>query len=524
MADDKTGRKKSKTTKIIEVPQVDSFGHKQPQNLEMESAVLGALMVDQEAYAQISELLRPETFYDKRHQKIFQSIQSLSTDQQPIDIMTVIDRLESMELIDEAGGPAYVLQINSQISSSAHLEYHAKIVAQKYLARQLITYASTVLTKAFDASIDVADLMQEAEGSLFKLSQTTLKKDYTQINPVITQVYEMLRKAAARESGLSGLSTGFEQLDKMTSGWQNSDLIIIAARPAMGKTAFVMSMIRRMAVDNKVPVAMFSLEMSNQQLVQRLMVNVCEISGEKMRSGQLQPYEWGQLDARVTLLQDAPIYVDDTPQLSVFELRTKARRLVREHGVKCIMIDYLQLMNASGMNLGSRQEEVSVISRSLKGLAKELNIPIIALSQLNRGVEGREGFDGKRPLLSDLRESGSIEQDADIVCFIHRPEYYKLYQDEKGHDWRGKAQFIIAKHRNGQVGDVVLQFKSEFARFTDDEERVPLPGEMTSGMKEGTYTSKPLTQEELQSSIQNINEVPLPSSMPFTQNDDVVPF
>jgi replicative DNA helicase len=256
------------------------------------------------------------------------------------------------------------------------------------------------------------------------------------------------------------------------------------------------------------------------------MVNVCEISGEKMRSGQLLPYEWGQLDSRVTLMQDAPIFVDDTPQLSVFELRTKARRLVKEHNVQCIMIDYLQLMNASGMNLNSRQEEVSVISRSLKGLAKELNIPIIALSQLNRGVEGREGFEGKRPLLSDLRESGSIEQDADIVCFIHRPEYYKLFEDDHGRNWRGKAQFIIAKHRNGQVGDVVLQFKSEFARFTDDEERVPPPGETNSGQPEGTFVAKPLSPDEMVSSMSSIADALPPASMPFNPSDmgDLPPY
>lgn len=278
----------------------------------------------------------------------------------------------------------------------------------------------------------------------------------------------------------------------MTSGWQNSDLVIIAARPAMGKTAFVISMIRKMAVDMKIPCAMFSLEMANVQLVNRLIVNVCEIPGEKIKSGQLAPYEWSQLDTRITQLYDAPIYVDDTPSLSVFELRTKARRLVREHGVKIIMIDYLQLMNASGMSFGSRQEEVSTISRSLKQLAKELNIPIIALSQLNRGVESREGSD-KRPQLSDLRESGAIEQDADMVCFIHRPEYYKIYQDEKGRDLRGKAEIIIAKHRNGAVGDVLLEFRGEFARFSDaDESRyVPSPGEQG-----GIIESKGLSSEE----------------------------
>jgi replicative DNA helicase len=336
-----------------------------------------------------------------------------------------------------------------------------------------------VQTKAFDATVDVDDLMQEAEGKLFEISQQNMKKDYTQINPVIREAYDMLQKAAARSDGLSGLSSGFEKLDKMTSGWQNSDLVIIAARPAMGKTAFVLSMAKKMAVDMKIPVAMFSLEMSNVQLVNRMIVNVCEIPGEKLKSGQLAPYEWSQLDNKITQLYDAPFYVDDTPSLSVFELRTKARRLVREHGVKIILIDYLQLMNASGMSFGSRQEEVSTISRSLKGLAKELNIPIIALSQLNRGVENREGIDGKRPQLSDLRESGAIEQDADMVCFIHRPEYYKIYQDEKGHDLHGMAEIIIAKHRNGAVGDVLLKFRGEYARFQDPEEDayVPMPGE-----------------------------------------------
>ena len=240
---------------------------------------------------------------------------------------------------------------------------------------------------------------------------------------------------------------------------------------------------------------MFSLEMSNQQLVQRLMVNVSELSGEKLRSGQLAPYEWGQLDKRVRQLYNVPIYIDDTPSLSVFELQTKARRLVRDFGVKVIMIDYLQLMQASGVNAFNRQEEVSSVSRALKGLAKELNIPIIALSQLNRGVESREGFESKRPQLSDLRESGAIEQDADIVCFIHRPEYYKLFVDDKGYDWHGKAMFIIAKHRNGSVGDIKLAFRSEFARFSDLDTSIPLPGTQESDMG-GRFVSPKMTPEE----------------------------
>ena len=492
------GGKSATKTKIVEVPQVDTLGHKQPQNLDMEAAILGALMIEQEAYAQVCELLKPESFYDHRHQLIYRAIQTLNVEQRPVDIITVNEQLDHDGVKEEAGGDPYILQLSANVASSAHIVYHAKIVAQKYLARQLITLSSFMQTMAFDSTVDVADLMQEVEGRMFEISQNNLKKEYTQINPVIGRVYELLQKAAARTDGLSGLSTGFDKLDRMTSGWQNSDLIIIAARPAMGKTAFIISMMKKMAVDMKTPVAMFSLEMANEQLVQRLMVNVCEISGEKLRSGNLAPHEWGQLDSRVTMLYDAPIFVDDTPSLSIFELRTKARRLVREHGVKIIMIDYLQLMNASGMSFGSRQEEVSTISRSLKGLAKELNIPIIALSQLNRGVESRDGNEGKRPQLSDLRESGAIEQDADIVCFIHRPEYYKIYEDEKGRDMRGVAQFIIAKHRNGSVGDINLNFRSEFARFSDPDERVPLPGEtFSSGDMGGGFMSAALTPEEM---------------------------
>ncbi|MBO7171985.1 MAG: replicative DNA helicase, partial [Bacteroidaceae bacterium] len=342
------GGKSATKTKIVEVPQVDTLGHKQPQNLDMEAAILGALMIEQEAYAQVCELLKPESFYDHRHQLIYKAIQTLNVEQRPVDIITVNEQLDHDGVKEEAGGDPYILQLSANVASSAHIVYHAKIVAQKYLARQLITLSSFMQTMAFDSTVDVADLMQEVEGRMFEISQHNLKKEYTQINPVIGRVYELLQKAAARTDGLSGLSTGFDKLDRMTSGWQNSDLIIIAARPAMGKTAFIISMMKKMAVDMKTPVAMFSLEMANEQLVQRLMVNVCEISGEKLRSGNLAPHEWGQLDSRVTMLYDAPIFVDDTPSLSIFELRTKARRLVREHGVKIIMIDYLQLMNASG--------------------------------------------------------------------------------------------------------------------------------------------------------------------------------
>ena len=491
-----TGKRRSSTTKIVEVPQVDQYGHKQPQSIDMEVAVLGALMVEQDSYGLVAELLKPESFYDHRHQLIYQAIQTLNAEQKPVDIMTVINQLESTDNLEAAGGEVYLMQINAQVASSAHIEYHAKIIAQKALQRQLITFASVVQTKAFDATIDVADLMQETESMLFQISQKNMKKDFTQIDPIISQVYELIQKAQAKEGGLSGLPSGFRELDKITNGWQNSDLIIIAARPSMGKTAFALSMIKNMAVDNKIPCAMFSMEMSNQQLVQRLMINVSELSGEKLRSGQLAPYEWGQLDKRVRQLYNVPIYIDDTPQLNIFELQTKARRLVRDFGVKVIMIDYLQLMAANGPNIKTRQEEVSNVSRALKGLAKELNIPVIALSQLNRGVDSREGFENKQPVLSDLRESGAIEQDADIVCFIHRPEYYKLFQDDKGYDWRGKAMFIIAKHRNGSVGDIKLAFRSEFARFSDLDASVPLPNSQESDMG-GRFISPKMTAEEM---------------------------
>lgn len=464
-------------TKKTSSPAEDEYGHLQPQVPELEKVVLGALMIETDAYSLVSEILRPESFYEHRHQLIYEAIRQLNIEQKPVDILTVAEKLRSNGTLEEVGGPYYITQLSGMVASSAHIEYHARIIAQKYLARELITYTSDIQTKAFDATQDVDMLMQEAEGALFKISQQNLKKDYTQIDPVIKDAYEMLQKAAAQTDGLSGISSGFRGLDKMTSGWQNSDLVILAARPAMGKTAFALSMARNIAVDQKIPMAFFSLEMSNVQLVNRLVSNVCEIPSEKIKSGQLEPHEWGQLDVKIRDLYGAPLYVDDTPSLSVFELRTKARRLVRDHGVGIIMIDYLQLMNASGMSYGSRQEEVSTISRSLKGLAKELNIPILALSQLNRGVEQRDGEEGKRPQLSDLRESGAIEQDADMVIFIHRPEYYHIYQDKHGRDLRGKSEIIIAKHRNGAVGDVLLQFKGQYTRFQDPEETIPVPGE-----------------------------------------------
>ena len=447
-----------------------TYAHLQPQALEVERAVLGALMNDRDAYAVVCEILSPESFYEQRNQLIYSAIRDLSIAEKPVDVLTVTDELERQGSLDKVGGAIYIADLSNKVASSANIEYHARIIAHKFLARQLISFASDIETKAFDGSMDIDDLMQDAEGSLFELSRRNMKKDYTQIDPVISNAVEVIQKAAANKDGLTGVPTGYHKLDNLTSGWQASDLVIIAGRPAMGKTSFALSMAKNIAADYKVPMAFFSLEMSNVQLVNRLISNCCEIQGSKILNGQLKPDEWERLDKRLNNLIGSPLYVDDTPGLSVFELRTKARRLVRDHGVKIIMIDYLQLMNANGMRFSSRQEEVSTISRSLKQIAKELDIPILALSQLNRGVESREGLEGKRPQLSDLRESGAIEQDADMVLFVHRPEYYHIYQDENGRDLHGMAQIIIAKHRKGATGDVLLNFRGEFTRFENPED------------------------------------------------------
>ncbi|MDE6265376.1 MAG: replicative DNA helicase, partial [Paramuribaculum sp.] len=343
-------------------------------------------MLEKDAYTVVCDILKPECFYEPANSKIYEAIQHLGASQKPIDMLTVTEQLRQDGTLEEVGGPVFISELTSRVLSGANVEYHARIVAQKYLARELISFASEIERQAFDESNDVDDLLQEEEGRLFEISQRNVKKDVTQIDPVIGQAIIQIQASANRSSGLSGLESGYHELDKLTSGWQNSDLIIIAARPAMGKTAFVLSMAKNMAVDYNTPVAIFSLEMSNLQLVTRLISNVCELGGEKIKSGQLTPVEWDQLMNRIKKLYGASLYIDDTPSLSIFELRTKARRLVREHNVKFIIIDYLQLMNASGMKFGSREQEVSMISRSLKQLAKELNIPIVALSQLNRSV------------------------------------------------------------------------------------------------------------------------------------------
>ena len=492
MPDNSTTRRRSSSPASID----NTYGHMPPQAIEIEQVVIGALLIDTEAFGLVSEMLHPETFYDPRHKFIFEAISALNMSERPADILTVTDELRKMGKLEQAGGMTYVMDLSYMVASSANVEYHSRILAQKYMARQLISYASSIETRAFDETVDTDQLMQDAEGALFELSQKNMKKDYTQIDPVVKQAYQILQKAAGNTSGLTGIPSGLDDLDAVTSGWQASDLVIIAGRPAMGKTSYALSVAKNIAVDYRIPIAFFSLEMSNVQLVNRLISNVCEIPGNKILSGQLTDEEWARLDQNLRLLDGAPLYVDDTPSLSVFELRTKARRLVKEKGVKIIMIDYLQLMNATGMRFNSRQEEVSTISRSLKSLAKELDIPILALTKLNRSVESRgdgdaKGLDSKRPQLSDLRESGAIEQDADMVQFVHRPEYYHIYEDN-GVDLRGMAQIIIAKHRKGATKDVLLSFRGEFTRFANKNERqfVPhAPGDMGGEIRESSLNS-----------------------------------
>ncbi len=504
--------------------QYDTLGRVPPRDKELEEAVLGALMLERDAYTTVCDILKPDSFYEPANQKIYSAIQSLGAAQKPIDMLTVTEQLRLNGDLESVGGPVFISELTSRVASGANVEYHARIVAQKYLARELISFASNIEGKAFDESNDVDDLLQEAEGKLFEISQRNVKKDVTQIDPVIKQAIEQIQNAANRTSGLSGLESGFHDLDRLTSGWQNSDLVIIAARPAMGKTAFVLSMAKNMAVNYNTPIAIFSLEMSNLQLVNRLISNTCEIEGEKIKSGRLNDQEWDSLMSRIRHLYSSPLYIDDTPSLSILELRTKARRLVREHQVKMIIIDYLQLMNASGMKFGSREQEVSMISRSLKQLAKELNIPIIALSQLNRSVESR-GADGgdKRPQLSDLRESGAIEQDADIVCFIHRPEYY-LHSDTdaEGRDIRGLALFIVAKHRSGSVDDVKMRFRHHFARFENWTESAS----MSTGKVGSRLNSGNLDEEEIGNALPKANnstDFPINNADPFAGNDPVLP-
>ena len=438
-----------------------------PQSLDFEKAVLGALMLEKEAIIEVQEYLHPETFYSPIHEKIFTAIQALSTRHEPIDILTVAEELQKKGELEEIGGSYYLSQLTMTVGSAAHIEYHAKILAQKYIQRQLISASADIQRDSFEEDVVIDELLDTAQQKIFDIAEGNIRRETEQVGNVVVKAYKELEDAQMREEGWSGVPSGFTALDRMTLGWQASDLIIVAARPSMGKTAFVLTMARNVAVDHQIPVAFFSLEMPSVQLVKRLMMSETGIESDKIRGGKkLADYEWTQINEAIRDLVKAPLYIDDTPALSIYEFRSKARRLVASYGIKMIIVDYLQLMTGPPeMQKGLREQEVSAISRSLKAISKELNIPIIALSQLNRSVETRGG--NKRPQLSDLRESGAIEQDADLVLFIHRPEYYGHMEDENGRSLRGVAEIIISKHRNGSVGEVRLAFKDQQAKFTD---------------------------------------------------------
>ncbi len=443
------------------------LGKVPPQATDLEEAVLGAIMVERDAVIVASEILKSDCFYKDSHQKIYRAIEGLYSRHEPVDLYTVTQELHRNGHLQEIGGAVYLAQLTTKVGSAAHLEYHAKIVAQKYIQRELIRVSSDIQQRAFDESTDVDDLLDYSEMELFKVAEGNIKRESQAISILVKQALDKIKEAGERPDNLSGVPSGFTNLDRLTSGWQPSDLIIVAARPSMGKTAFVLSMARNMAVDHSSSVAFFSLEMSSLQLVNRLIVSETAIASEKIRSGKLSPDEVIQLTTKLDDLRNAKIFIDDTPALSIFEFRAKCRRLKTQFDIGVIIIDYLQLMTGPTDNKGNREQEVSIISRSLKAIAKELNVPIIALSQLNRSVETRGG--NKRPQLSDLRESGAIEQDADLVIFIHRPEYYGFKDDENGNSYEGIAEIIVAKHRNGKTDDIRLRFRNELAKFTDEE-------------------------------------------------------
>lgn len=443
------------------------FGKVPPQAIDMEEAVLGAIMLEKEAVITILDILKPESFYKEANQKIFNAIKTISFREYPVDLYTVTEELRATNELESVGGPVYLTQLTSKVVSAAHVEYHARIVAQKYIQRELIRVSTEIQTRSFDDTYDITELLDFSEDAIFQIAEGNIKREVAPINEVIKEAITEIEKAGKREDSLVGIPSGFTKLDRLTSGWQNSELTIIAARPSMGKTALALSMARSMAIDHGKKVAIFSCEMSSIQLVNRLIIAETDIPGDKIKNGRLSEDEWKQLDSRIKKLVQAPIFIDDTPAITITELRAKCRRLMAQHKLDIVIIDYLQLMSGP-QNSGSREQEVSNISRSLKSIAKELNVPVIALSQLNRSAELRGGL--KRPQLSDLRESGAIEQDADMVVFIHRQEKFGIVAFEDGSSTKGIAEILLAKNRNGPVDDVRVRFREEKALFTDLED------------------------------------------------------
>ncbi len=485
---------------------LSSQGRIPPQSLDMEEAVLGALMLEKEALNRIVDILRPEMFYKDSNKVIYEAVIALFQNSEPVDLLTVKNYLSQNAKLDIVGGIFYLTELTARVASAANIEYHARIIAQKYLLRELVRIGDSTVRDAYDETTDVFNLLDKTEQSLFSLSETNLRRNYMPMSDLVITTLRKLEELRHREGGITGIASGFRTLDEYTSGFQSSDLIICAARPAMGKTAFTLTLARNAAVKFGHSVAFFSLEMAATQIVQRLLCAEAEIDAQKMRSGQLQPFEWQQLNSRIGELSKSSLFIDDTPALSIMDLRAKARRLKAEKGISMIIIDYLQLMTGNASKGGNREQEIAGISRSLKELAKEINVPIIALSQLSRAVETRGG--DKRPMLSDLRESGSIEQDADMVMFLYRPEYYGLATYDDGSSTRGICEVIISKQRNGPVGEVKLQFINKFAKFVDLEDFSADAHLSQMKGNDGNYPSE------------NSGSIIMPSKMNKPGNDD----
>jgi replicative DNA helicase len=429
-----------------------------PHNLEAEQAVLGALMLEPESGNIVFEILHAEDFYRDNHRLIFFSIRELFEKGDPIDLVSVAEMLRQQGHMEQVGGIGTVSEIARSVPSAANVEYYARIVSEKALLRQLIRVSSSIIERGYEPGEEARTLLEDAEKLILNLSRQRVKDGFSFIRDVLLETFEKIEYLYSNKGNLTGVPTFFTELDRMTSGWQPSDLVIIAARPSMGKTAMVINMAQNAAIRAKVPVAIFSLEMSKEQLVQRMLCGEAMVDQYRVRTGELLDTDWPKLTRAVGPLSEAPIFIDDTVGISLTELRSKARRLKMEHNLGMVVIDYLQLL-AVGKRTESRQQEVAQISRTLKGLARELKIPVIALSQLNRGVEQRQD---KRPVMSDLLESGAIEADADVISFIYRDEYYNPDSEKKG-----IAELIIAKHRNGPVGTVELGFLKEFTKFVN---------------------------------------------------------
>ena len=461
-----TKKRISTNKSTLDTFQAQNAGKLPPQAIDLEEACLGALMLEKDALTKVIDILHPDSFYKDTHRIIFQAIRRLFEKSEPIDILTVTNELKQSGELDIVGGPFAITQLTNRVASAANIEFHSRIVLQKHIQRELIRISSETIKDAYEDTSDVFALLDQAEKSLYEVAQGNIRRNYVEMSTMVSDAYKKIEEAAKLSTGITGVPSGFTDLDRITSGWQQSDLIIVAARPGMGKTAFVLSLALNAAIKGKKPIAIFSLEMSSVQLVQRMISSETGIPSDKLRKGSLDTVEWQKLSSMTGDLSLAPIYIDDTPSLSVFDLRSKCRRLKSMYDIDLIIIDYLQLMRADTDGRGgNREQEISTISRSLKALAKELNVPVIALSQLSRAVESRGG--SKRPLLSDLRESGAIEQDADMVTFIYRPEYYNLDFDEDNNPTKGVAEIIIAKHRNGALDTIKLKFIGHLAKFTD---------------------------------------------------------